>query len=158
MWWQIVVGYLIASRLVEAIGTRGALGRTLGGQSTPPPKWFLYFCMDLLAILSRWYTGGTYSWVAPFDLIVTLSYFGISLSNTCFLVRNPAIFIHIIIFSYILNIWDSVLLRIGLEKMKFALVSYAIIIYLIPLLDRYGNLTVWSEYIVSFRSTTLMNN
>ena len=101
--------------------------------------------------------GGTDLLVAPFALIAAFYLFDISLSNTWFLVLNTAISIHIIIFSCVFNIWDSILLRIGSDRMYFALVWYAIIMYLIPLLYRYENLRVWYEYIVSFRSTNLIN-
>ena len=54
--------------------------------------------------------------VDSFALIATFYYFDISLFNTLFLVPNPAVFIYIIIFSYVFNIWDPVLLHIGSEK------------------------------------------
>ena len=72
--------------------------------------------MDFLAILNQCCTSGTNLLVAPVAFIVALYYFDISLSNTCFLVPNHAVFIYITTFWYTCNIWASFLLRIGLEK------------------------------------------
>ena len=87
------------------------IGKYLSSPANIPKKWFLYACMALLAILFQCYPGGTNSLVDSFALIATFYYFDISLFNTLFLVPNPDVFIHIIIFSYVFKIWDSVLLR-----------------------------------------------
>ena len=81
-----------------------------------PKKWFLDLCMAFSDILRRCSPVGTNSWVSPFALNATLYYFSTSLSNTCFLVPNPAVFIHIITFLHVFNICYSVMLRVGSEK------------------------------------------
>ena len=133
------------------------IGKDSGRTSNTPTKWFLYVFMDFLAIL-RWCSpGGTNYWVALFALIAALYSFEISFPNTCFLVPNTSLFIHIIIFLYVFNIWGFFLLRIGSDKMYFASMWYRIMMYIIPFLDRYRNFPVLYEYIVSFRSTTFIN-
>ena len=73
--------------------------------------------MSLSAILVRCSSGATNSCLAPYALISALYFYDVSLSNMCFSVPNPAVFIHIIMSSYVFNIWGSVMLPIDLEKM-----------------------------------------
>ena len=84
--------------------------------SQHPDKMVIECLYGILAIFCRCSPDGTNLWVDPFSLIAALYYFDISLSSTFFLVPNPAVFIRIIIFSYVFKIWYSVILRIGSDK------------------------------------------